>query len=204
MHKKLLVLVVFALVAVVVFILNQRPTSTVVTDTSNINNTNQSSLENFFADSESGELPKVDTSSWQEYKDVASGIQFRIPLDWEIKSQNIENKFLCLGKKGKQYYLEGEAACGVLVTQEDGLSDWEGAEGKENYKKWKEAYQVTKYKLNVNGNDAVFFKGNTSLIVSIPLQNSRAQQKVILYFGDTTSEEETVFYGISQTLYLSK
>lgn len=214
MNKKDLVL--SALVVLVVltgvafwFIQNKRQTEITTQQVKNQEDKEQqttsrsipNSLEDLFAGSQQGEFPKVDTSKWQEYKDVISGVRFRMPSDWEVKSKNDENKFLCLGKKGKQYYYEGEKACGITVTQENGLSHWESSEDSENYQRWQDAFQVTKYKVMVDNQEALFWKGSGFLITSIPLVSRDMRQEVRLdYNGELMQEEESVYYGIVQTL----
>lgn len=159
------------------------------------------SLEALFANSQQSEFPKIDTSKWQEYRDVVSGVSFRMPNDWEVKSKNDENKYLCLGKKSKQYSYEGEKACGIAVSQANGLSQWEGLEDSENYQRWQESFQVTKYRVTVNNQEALFWKGSGFLITSIPLVTRNMRQEVRLdYNGESMQEEESVYYGIAQTL----
>lgn len=159
-------------------------------------------LENFFSDSEPTSLPEVNISQWKEYRNDIYGVEFKMPNDWEIKNQNDENKTLCLGKKGKQYFYEGEASCGISIGQSVGLSDWIGEKGEENYQRWKQAFNVKKYKLLVGGENAILLKGNGFLKISVPLIDQGMRKEIALYYGtNATDGEETVFYGIAESLH---
>lgn len=210
MPKKLLIVVVAVLILLVgvIFVLEKGTNEKLSENLTNVRDQEASSqspvdqsLIEFFADSEPTNFPTINTSDWQVYQNDAYGVSFRIPKDWELKSQNNENKALCFGKKGKEYYAEGTSACGVLVGQEVGINDWAGDKGRENYQRWKEAFRVKKYKVMVDNKEALLWKGNGFLITSIPLVGRGIKQEVRLdYNGEHMQEEESAYYGIVQTL----